>query len=455
MKNTSPFNRMDQMPFGWFQWKMTLITGMGVFTDGYDLSSIGIVLPLALATFGVKSLTGLQSSMLVAAALVGAVVGGLVFGLLGNHGRTRFYGVDVLLMTVGALAQAFVHSVPALIIVRFVLGLGVGADYVLSPTIMAEQSNARDRGKVIALGFGLIWGIGATIASLLFMALRAAHVPDDVIWRIVLAAGAIPSASVIYLRRLLPETARYLGRIAGDDIEMEEVISEATHDKTILSENQIAGLKDTHPMSYYFQTHWKEFLAACLLWFLFDMVSYSGTLFGPSLIAKGIGLSCGTFQVVMELLFWIPGGLAGIWLIDRWGRKPLQMWGFIGMAVSLIAFAVFQSAALALPVLGMILYGMQNFMAAGGPGSISASGLVGVELAPTKVRTIVQAITVASGRLGATLVAFVFPSLFQSHGEAFAVAVLGILAFIAALITLFGMPETKRKTLEEAAGEAI
>lgn len=73
------------------------------------------------------------------------------------------------MLTIGALLQAFVTSPTELAIVRFLVGIGTGVDYVLSPLIMAEHSNAKDRGKLIALGFGLTWSLGAITASLLYL----------------------------------------------------------------------------------------------------------------------------------------------------------------------------------------------------------------------------------------------------------------------------------------------
>ena len=72
-----------------------------------------------------------------------------------------------------------------LIACRFVLGIGVGADYVLSPTIMAEHSNRADRGKAIGLGFGTMWPIGALAAAVLKLLLDSFHVPPELVWKIV------------------------------------------------------------------------------------------------------------------------------------------------------------------------------------------------------------------------------------------------------------------------------
>src|SRR5579862_2159581 len=219
----SDFAAIDEQKFRSFHWLATLTTGLGVFCDGYDLSCLSLVLPEVLASFGHAKLTDLQSGVLSASALIGSVVGALAFGILGQWGRKRFYGLDVLILGGAAIAQAFAPDLLWLVLLRFVLGIGVGADYVLSPTIMAEHANRADRGRALGLGFGTMWPIGGLAAGLLKLLLDALHVPADLEWRLVLAAGAIPALAVIYLRRRMPETARFLARVAGEGEEAAQV----------------------------------------------------------------------------------------------------------------------------------------------------------------------------------------------------------------------------------------
>ena len=453
MKISDYFKPLDQRNFDVWHIKSLLTTGMGVFTDGYDLSSIGIVLTTVLATFGITSKSPdytLWDSLVAGSALIGAAVGAIIFGLLANKGRKTFYGIDVALMTVGAVLQAFVATPLELVLVRALLGLGVGADYVLSPMIMGEHSNAKDRGKLIAFGFGMMWGFGATLSAVIALGLEAAGVPSNIVWRVVLAAGAIPAASVIYLRRKIPETPRYLLRIKGDVEKFRDVVK--TLAKTDVQIN--GNTKDINTFSDYFARFWKVFISAALLWFLFDIVAYSGILFGPSDIASSVGIhNSAIFQFITEFAFVVPGGIVAILTIDRVGRKPMQILGFIGMAVALLMFAALHTVVPA--IIALIMYGMYDFFMQAGPGSISASGLLGVELAPTKVRGTIQSITVAAGRTGATLTSFVFPYFFHMYGESFAIGFLSTLAFVAAALTYFGVPETKNKPLEVASGEEL
>src|ERR1700751_1948593 len=195
------FAALDEQRFATFHWRTTLVTGLGGFCGGYDAASVGIVLPLILKSFGDASLSSIESASLAASALVGSVVGALAFGTLAQSGRKRFYGVDVLILGVTAIAQAFAPNVAWLIAIRFLLGIGVGADYVLSPTIMAEHANRADRRRAVGLGFGTMWPVGALAAALFTLALNGLGSAGDLEWRLVLAAGAVPALAVLYFRR--------------------------------------------------------------------------------------------------------------------------------------------------------------------------------------------------------------------------------------------------------------
>jgi len=442
------FSQLDEQPIKRFHWFAVFTTGMGVFTDGYDLSSIGIVLPMVLASFGVAHVSSIQGASLAGSALIGAAAGALLFGFLAQGGRKKFYGIDVALMAVAAIAQIFTTSVWTLIAVRFILGIGVGADYVLSPTIMAEHANRRDRGRKIGIGFGVMWSSGALTAAALTLCLRSAGVAPDLAWRIVLSFGAVPALSVLYLRRRMPETARFLARLANDAQGAAAVVAQVSGEPAAL----LPG-RDDRSFSEVFSRHAKPIFATALLWMVFDIVAYSGTLFGPSLIAKGLGMSGATFAIGMRLLFGIPGALiAANLLIDRIGRKPLQSLGFLGAGIMLILFAFLHPIVLAAPAFGFVLYGLYDLLLSG-PNIVSGTGILGVELAPTRVRTIGQAISVAGGRIGASITAFLFPFVFAQTGIVGAIYTMAGFSLLGAVLTVVLIPETARRSLEELNGD--
>jgi len=439
----SAFAALDEQRFKAFHWRATLTTGLGVFCDGYDLSSLALVLTLVLHSFHQASLTGVQSALLSASALVGAAIGALGFGVLGQWGRKRFYGLDVLLLGVAAIAQAFAPDVVWLIGLRFLLGIGVGADYVLSPVIMAEHANRADRGRALGLGFGTMWPLGALAAVLVKFLLSALHVPDDLQWRLVLAGGAVPALGVLYFRRRMPETVRYLAKLANQKAEAEQVIAEVSGQQLAAPEH------DSRDFWTVFASHARPILAAALLWMLYDLVVYVFILFGPNIIAKTLGMDPAMFSFLTQILFVLPASFAGsLFIIDRFGRKPLQGWGFLAGAVLLGVFAIMQKQLLAAPALAFGVYGLLN-IAMTGPGLVSGAGILGVELAPTRVRSVAQSITVAGGRIGAAISGFAFPLLFKGIGQAGAYVVIAGLAVLGAIATWLLVPETGRISLEE------
>jgi len=450
MSTISAFTLLDDQPLKRFHLRAMFTTGMGVFTDGYDLSSIGVVLPLVLASFGIAHISSLQGALLAGSALVGAALGAVLFGVLAQRGRKTFYGIDVTIMAIAAVAQIFATDVWSLIAIRFVLGVGVGADYVLSPTIMAEHANRADRGKTLGVGFGVMWWGGAVAAGALALALKAAGVAPDLQWRIVLAAGAIPAVSVLYLRRRMPETARYLARLAGDPGAAAEVIEEVggKHQLAIPP----ADRRDFWPV---LRRYAGPILASAVLWMMFDIVVYSGILFGPSLIAQGLGVPPAIFSLLMSVVFILPTALTlSLFALDRLGRKPTQAIGMILAAVMLGLFALLQGEIAAAPVLGLVVYGLYSVFITF-PSMVSGAGILGVELAPTRVRTVAQSVSVVGGRIGASLSAFVFPLLFARIGETGAIAVLAACSVLGGLLTLMLIPETRGRSLEDINAEDV
>ncbi|MCL4317572.1 MAG: MFS transporter, partial [Candidatus Thermoplasmatota archaeon] len=238
----SPFRPLDESSVKKYHLKTILIAGMGFFTDAYDLFVIGVIvamfgfftpfpIPHSLFTFPLLGKTAVVSGieLISAAAIFGAAVGPFIFGRLGDlFGRKTVYGIEMIILVLGAIASSIAWSFISLVAFRLILGLGIGGDYPMSATIMSEYSNVKSRGKLIATvfamqGFGLISGIVLGIGLL-------ASFPTslDLVWRLLLLAGAIPAISVYYFRRRMPETPRYTYLVKGNKEEAEKVISNLT-----------------------------------------------------------------------------------------------------------------------------------------------------------------------------------------------------------------------------------
>src|SRR6201992_3020263 len=197
---------IDQAELGVFHFKAAATAGAGFFTDSYDLNVIGSVTLLATPEFHLAS--G-QVSMLTSSTLLAVALGAMVFGRLGDLlGRRRVYGLEAVLMIIGALISAFAPNFTMLLVGRLILGLGIGGDYPASGVIMTEYANVRNRGKLVGLTF-LFYVFGQVCAYLVSLLILAVGVSDHLAWRLILGLGVLPSLLVLYQRRHMPESPRW------------------------------------------------------------------------------------------------------------------------------------------------------------------------------------------------------------------------------------------------------
>src|SRR6201996_6941633 len=204
---------IDDAKLSAFHFKAAATAGAGFFTDSYDLNVIGPVTLLATPEF---HLNGGQISMLTSSTLLAVAFGAVLFGRLGDlFGRRRVYGLEAVLMIIGALVSALSPNFTVLLIGRLILGLGIGGDYPASGVIMTEYANRRNRGSLVGLTF-IFYVFGQVVAYLVSLALLAGGVPDHLTWRLILGFGVVPSLLLLYQRRHMPESPRWTAE-RGDE----------------------------------------------------------------------------------------------------------------------------------------------------------------------------------------------------------------------------------------------
>lgn len=197
---------MDNAGISREHWKIMFISGMGFFTDAYDLFIIGVVMSLLKPIWHVGKV---EEGLVESTALLAAAMGALLFGRVADMlGRKRIYGFEVLVLAVGAFASAFSPNIWWLIGLRFILGIGIGGDYPVSATIMSEYAGKAHRGMLVTLVFAM-QAAGLIVGPLLAAALLSTNISHDVIWRILLAFGAIPALAVFGARRHLKESPAF------------------------------------------------------------------------------------------------------------------------------------------------------------------------------------------------------------------------------------------------------
>ncbi|GKV33386.1 hypothetical protein SLEP1_g41903 [Rubroshorea leprosula] len=220
---------LDAARTQYYHFKAIVIAGMGLFTDAYDLFCITPIVQILRGLYypNKEEIPTQVTSALVVVALVGTVIGQLVFGILGDYkGRRRVYGLSLMIMVLSSLACGFSICRTRLCVLlslgffRFLLGLGIGGDYPPSATIMSEFANKRTRGAFIAAVFSM-QGFGILASSAMTMVIcsifqKGSHAskdytPDaaDISWRLILMMGGVPAALTYYWRMLMPETARH------------------------------------------------------------------------------------------------------------------------------------------------------------------------------------------------------------------------------------------------------
>jgi MFS transporter, PHS family, inorganic phosphate transporter len=454
----SAFDALDDAKVTRFQWKIMLVSGMGFFTDAYDLFVIGIVVALLKPEW---ALSTSQVSLLNSVTLLASAVGAIVFGRIADIlGRKKIYGYEVLILAIGALASAFAPNFWFLLICRAVLGIGIGGDYPVSATIMSEYSGKQSRGRMVGLVFAM-QGAGLLVGPLLASGLLASGLADDTVWRILLAFGAIPGLAVFYLRRQIHETPRF-AMAGGAAEEAQAAIAAATGETAGTGPARESAAR--HPQSALegFRILLRSrrmlfwLIGTAGAWALLDFCYYGNSISTPEILAllnPAASLLHNTLvQLAIFAVFAVPGYIVAILLLDRAGRKRIQVLGFAMMALMFLLIGLIPGVTTnAVPFIA--LYGISYFFTEFGPNTTTF--VYPAEIFPVEVRTTAHGISAGVGKLGAFAGAYLFPDMLASSmGIRGAEIVAGVVAAAGLLLTVILLPEPKGKSLEQLSAEA-
>ena len=451
---------LDDAKVSRLHWKIMFVSGMGFFTDAYDLFIIGIVVALLKTEWHLSTpQQSLINSVTLAASAVGAIVFGRVADILG---RKRIYGYEVLVLAIGALASAFSPNFTFLLVCRIILGIGIGGDYPVSATIMSEYAGKSSRGAMVGLVFAM-QGVGLVVGPLVASGLLASGLSNDTIWRILLALGAIPGMAVFWLRRHIQETPRF-ALADGSHDEASAAIAAATGASVpaqrgsarpsapppvppVTKQNALSGflvlLRNRRLLIW--------LIGTAGTWMLLDFAYYGNSISSPEilkLLDPHASLLRNTLlQLAVFGVFALPGYVVAIWLIDRTGRKSIQMIGFAMMGIAFLLIGLIPGATTnALPF--VLLYGLSYFFTEFGPNTTTF--VYPAEIFPVEVRTTGHGISAAAGKIGAFVGAYMFPYLLNlSTGIRGAEIVAGCVSFAGLLLTIVTLPEPNGKSLEE------
>ncbi len=441
------FSKSDYAAISNEPWKIMLISGMGFFTDAYDLFIIGVVMMLLRPIWHIGKM---QEGLVESTALLAAAVGALLFGRVADIvGRKRIYGVEVLVLAAGAFACALSPNIWWLVGFRFVLGLGIGGDYPVSATIVSEHAGKTHRGMLVTLVFAM-QAAGLVVGPLLAAALLSTDLPHEIIWRVLLLLGAAPALMVYGARRQLRESPRFLKATGQEEDESgrlrrSKYVEEKANPITFWAGFRL--LVDNHILL-------SRLIGSSAAWFLVDFAYYGNTVSSPLVLAALGGNRTILQRTLMQLgvfvVFALPGYAAAVFTMDRYGRKMIQTLGFGMMAVTFGLLAIVPHIENRTPAF-LTIYGFSYFFTKFGPNATVF--VYPAELFPVQVRTTGHGIAAAVGKIGAFAGVFTFPLFMHWHGLALVEGVAATMSGLGLAVTLFLLPETKGKSLEELSDE--
>ena len=438
--------------------KNTIIACVSNLSTAYNLIVINIVHVLVQNQYCGGDKCKDEVSVASTACLVGAIAGQLTFGYVGDCiGRSAALQLTMAFSILGALVSAF--AVPLspehpetvftfLAITRFILGLGVGGVYPLSATIASESAgSAASRGTTASIVFSM-QGIGSVtvpIVALICVALFGNPPHTDpptghgLSWRLTLAFGALPGIL------LAPFKANETGQrraqvVAAEGVDSSSLVVNAPAEAggagggsggSGAGDSGVSGAAPaprptlTLGQALCMRAYWGKLVGCAGGWLLFDITFYGNSLFQASVLEHIFNATSTTapvpvagdvhtnraIQMLLIALIGLPGYYVAVGLMDRIGRRNMQMQGFFFMAVTFGVLGLGLHQLEGAPGLMLFVYGLTFFFSNFGPNSTTF--ILPAETFPAHLRTTLNGFCAACGKLGATIGSAAFKPLSQ------------------------------------------
>lgn len=427
-----------------FQRKVTLLSAGGTFLDGFDLTVIAVAMPMIAQEWGMGPL---EKSLVTSSAIIGSFLGAAILGnLTDRFGRKAMYVIDLLAFVLFAALTAFSQDVWQLIVFRFLLGIGIGADYPISATLVSEFASKKGRGK-LSTSLGAMWFVGAVAAYLVGLAVSPL---GDFAWRALLLVGAVFALIVFFLRVKLPESPRWLLQHGQSEKAM-DVVEQITGVRPTAAEMAEEPEPKKLPLSALFTgTQRNRTLFVCGFWFCYSTAYYGISMYTPTILApftNGSHVAVIVGSGIVALLGLI-GSIIGMNLVDTWGRRPLIITSFAGLTAALVVLAIVVGPSLGFLI---VLFSIAVLFANSGGGILNF--VYPTELFPTALRATGSGLATSVSRIGSILGVLAFPNLVAAWGNNAALWVFASVAAAGLLICVFMAPETKNRGLEEINAE--
>jgi MFS transporter, putative metabolite:H+ symporter len=432
--------RLDRLPIGSFHYRIFLLVGAGMLFDGYDLYVFTNVLPAA-AQSGFS--TALQNADFISKTFLGMTVGALATGFLGDrYGRRFTYQINLLIFGLASLAAPFAPDMTTLIWLRFVMGLGLGAEIVVGYSTLTEFVPPKSRGRWLSFMAVLV------VAGLPVTALLGYLIIPSYGWRPMFAIAGIGALIVWYLRKSLAESPRWLeaqGRVQEAEALMQAIEKEAAGAGPLpapapavpVGKFNFASLARPPLLSRMLVGSWVLITINTLI---FGFVTWLPQFF----LQQGLTITR-SFGYTLVIVLGTPFGCAiGAFCADFLGRRRT----IIGASVLTIGLGVVYARFTAATDIWLVLtVGFLLIVAI----YIQVALLFGVytpELFPTEVRLRANGICNTVGRAATIVSPFIVLWLSQSYGVAGVLALMVVLLAVQIIVVWGWGVESCQRSLE-------
>jgi putative MFS transporter len=427
--------RLDRLPFTREHGRLVVGSGLGWALDAMDVGLISFVM----AALAVQwSLTPTELSWIASIGFVGMALGATLGGLLADRiGRRQVFAVTLLVFGLATGAAALSWSVAALLVFRFLIGLGLGAELPVASTLVSEFAPAAVRGRVVVV-LEAFWAVGWLLAALIgyFVVPRS-----DAGWRWAFAIGAVPALYTVVVRRGLPESVRFL-ELRGRIEEAESAVRRLEDAAGVAPVPSPVPPPAPAPRARALWANGTRVRTGALwtVWFSINFAYYGAFIWLPTLlVASGFSLVRSFGYTLLITLAQLPGYAVAAFLIERWGRRPTLAVFTVGSAAGAGLFAAADGETAVL-LTGMVL----SFFNLGAWGALYA---VTPEVYPTALRATGAGAAAGFGRIASILAPLCVPPLLDRGGNGL---VFGVFAafFLLAAVATWGLPERRGRTLE-------
>jgi len=343
--------RLDRLPWSRFHWLILAALGVTWILDGLEVTIVGSLSGALQSRTGL-GLSATEIGLAASLYIAGAVTGALLFGQLADqYGRRKLFLVTVGVYLIATIATGFAWNFASFAFFRILTGAGIGGEYSAINSAIQEFTPARLRGRVDLLVNGSYW-IGAALGALgSLVVLDPALVPAEYGWRLAFIIGGALAGLVMFLRRFVPESPRWLlihGRAAEAEMVMTEIETwVAPHQRVSAVTAQIrflprggARLSDlVHSLFTHYPA--RTFLGLTLM--ATQAFCYNAIFFTYALVLTNF------YRIDASAIGWFilpfaAGNFAGPLLLgplfDLWGRKPMiaASYGISGLLMAITGF---------------------------------------------------------------------------------------------------------------------